>query len=121
MDQVTQSNSAQTEELSATAQALSEQAQRLREMVGAFTLRRSNTSRFGAASPSRASASLRAPEAVAGLTRKPRSGGSAGKNGTASRASKPKVIRQPVTTLVTAVQPVASVSGSASDDSFEEF
>jgi methyl-accepting chemotaxis protein len=39
MDQVTQSNSAQTEELSATAQALSEQSARLLELVSTFTLR----------------------------------------------------------------------------------
>jgi hypothetical protein len=38
MDQVTQSNSAQTEELSATAQALSEQASHLMQLVGTFTL-----------------------------------------------------------------------------------
>ncbi|MGD0731327.1 MAG: methyl-accepting chemotaxis protein [Terracidiphilus sp.] len=38
MDQVTQSNSAQTEELSATAQALSEQAAHLLELVSTFTL-----------------------------------------------------------------------------------
>jgi methyl-accepting chemotaxis protein len=38
MDQVTQSNSAQTEELSATAQALSEQASHLMELVATFTL-----------------------------------------------------------------------------------
>jgi len=38
MDQVTQSNSAQTEELSATAQALSEQASHLLELVSVFTL-----------------------------------------------------------------------------------
>jgi len=38
MDQVTQSNSAQTEELSATAQSLSEQAAQLLELVGTFTL-----------------------------------------------------------------------------------
>jgi methyl-accepting chemotaxis protein len=38
MDQVTQSNSAQTEELSATAQALSEQAAHLMDLVGTFTL-----------------------------------------------------------------------------------
>lgn len=38
MDQVTQSNSAQTEELSATAESLSEQAAHLLELVGAFTL-----------------------------------------------------------------------------------
>ena len=41
MDQVTQSNSAQTEELSATAQALSEQAAHLMELVGTFTLTQS--------------------------------------------------------------------------------
>jgi methyl-accepting chemotaxis protein len=38
LDQVTQSNSAQTEELSATAESLSEQAARLQELVGTFTL-----------------------------------------------------------------------------------
>ena len=38
MDQVTQGNSAQTEELSATAQSLSEQAARLLELVSTFTL-----------------------------------------------------------------------------------
>jgi methyl-accepting chemotaxis protein len=38
MDQVTQSNAAQTEELSATADSFSEQSVRLLELVGAFTL-----------------------------------------------------------------------------------
>ena len=38
MDQVTQSNSAQTEELSATAQSLSEQAGHLMDLVATFTL-----------------------------------------------------------------------------------
>jgi len=38
MDQVTQSNSAQTEELSATAQALADQSARLMELVSTFTL-----------------------------------------------------------------------------------
>jgi methyl-accepting chemotaxis protein len=41
MDQVTQSNSAQTEELSATAQSLAEQAARLLQLVGTFTLTQS--------------------------------------------------------------------------------
>jgi methyl-accepting chemotaxis protein len=44
MDQVTQSNSAQTEELSATAEALSEQAAHLLELVGTFTLSNSGKS-----------------------------------------------------------------------------
>jgi methyl-accepting chemotaxis protein len=43
MDQVTQSNSAQTEELSATAESLSEQAGHLLELVGTFTLRQSGS------------------------------------------------------------------------------
>jgi len=43
MDQVTQSNSAQTEELSATAQSLSEQSAHLLELVGTFTLSRGGT------------------------------------------------------------------------------
>jgi methyl-accepting chemotaxis protein len=38
MDQVTQSNSARTEELSATAQSLSEQSNHLMELVSTFTL-----------------------------------------------------------------------------------
>jgi hypothetical protein len=38
MDHVTQSNSAQTEELSATAQSLSGQASQLMELVSTFTL-----------------------------------------------------------------------------------
>jgi hypothetical protein len=38
MDQVTQANSAQTEELSATAQSLSEQSAHLMELVSTFTL-----------------------------------------------------------------------------------
>jgi methyl-accepting chemotaxis protein len=38
MDQVTQSNSAQTEELASTAHAFSQQAARLQELVGTFTL-----------------------------------------------------------------------------------
>ncbi len=38
MDQVTQSNSARPEELSATAQAFAGQATRLMELVGTFTV-----------------------------------------------------------------------------------
>jgi methyl-accepting chemotaxis protein len=38
MDQVTQSNSAQNQELSSTAQALSEQSVRLSQLVGTFNL-----------------------------------------------------------------------------------
>jgi methyl-accepting chemotaxis protein len=44
MDQVTQSNSAQTEELSATSQSLSEQASQLMELVNTFTLTKNGSS-----------------------------------------------------------------------------
>src|SRR5580704_7876587 len=44
MDQVTQSNSAQNEELSSTAQALSEQSVRLLQLVGTFKLSNSESS-----------------------------------------------------------------------------
>jgi methyl-accepting chemotaxis protein len=47
MDQVTQGNSAQTEELSATAEALSEQAAHLLELVGTFTLSNSGKGQRG--------------------------------------------------------------------------
>jgi methyl-accepting chemotaxis protein len=47
MDQVTQSNSAQTEELSATAQALSEQAAHLMELVSTFTLSQGGRNQHG--------------------------------------------------------------------------
>jgi len=47
MDQVTQANSAQTEELSATAQALSEQAAHLMELVSTFTLSQSGRDQRG--------------------------------------------------------------------------
>src|ERR1700761_4337371 len=45
MDQVTQSNSAQTEELSSTAQNLSGQAGRVLELVNTFTLDKSHSSK----------------------------------------------------------------------------
>jgi methyl-accepting chemotaxis protein len=44
VDQVTQANSAQTEELSATAQSLSEQSAHLLELVNTFTLRQGGDS-----------------------------------------------------------------------------
>jgi methyl-accepting chemotaxis protein len=47
MDRVTQSNSAQTEELSATAESLSEQAAHLLELVGTFTLSNSGKGQRG--------------------------------------------------------------------------
>ena len=67
MDHVTQSNSAQTEELSSTAQNLSAQAARLQELVGIFTLgnrRSSNGSRNNRPAPRQAKGTSRRPAAT---------------------------------------------------------
>ena len=68
MDQVTQSNSAQTEELSSTAQNLSAQAARLLELVGIFTLGNRAKHRTGAAdhrpAPRQAKGTSRRPAAT---------------------------------------------------------
>jgi ABC-type transporter Mla subunit MlaD len=51
MDQVVQSNAAQTEQLSSTAQALSEQAAQLQSLVGRFRLAEQRGARTVAAAP----------------------------------------------------------------------
>jgi methyl-accepting chemotaxis protein len=65
MDQVTQSNAAQTEELSSTAQSLSDQATRLMELVATFKLDNDSGRNSGRAlrpaSAKRASVQLRIP------------------------------------------------------------
>jgi methyl-accepting chemotaxis protein len=78
MDQVTQSNSAETEELSSTAQLLSVQSARLLELVGTFTLgndsEASNGSRGHRPAPRQAKGTSRRPAATgaaAGNTAKP--------------------------------------------------
>ena len=78
MDQVTQSNSAETEELSSTAQLLSVQSARLLELVGTFTLgndsEASNGSRGRRPAPRQAKGTSRRPaatHAAAGNTAKP--------------------------------------------------
>jgi methyl-accepting chemotaxis protein len=60
MDQVTQSNAAQTEQLSSTAQALSEQSHRLMELVGTFVLGNNGHSSH-AVPAARRSAAIRHP------------------------------------------------------------
>jgi hypothetical protein len=80
-------------------------------MVGAFTLRRKPG---GSGFQARAAASAQGSSvshADVIQPKKPRNGQS--KNGSAARASKPKIIRQPMTALVPA--------GGPKDDSFEEF
>jgi len=128
MDQVTQANSAQTEELSATAQSLSEQSAQLLELVGTFTLgQEQKNSRdrqlFHARDESTAfsgnSSSLIAPLAApAPQSTPPRSAktarGSAAKPDSRPRATKNAANRQPALAAATS-------AASGSDASFEEF
>lgn len=63
MDHVTQSNSAQTEELSSTAEALSDQSVRLMELVKTFTLDKGGRGGRTLAAPNRSAAPARAKSA----------------------------------------------------------
>ena len=67
MDQVTQSNAAQTEELSSTAQALAAQAEQLQALVARFKLGESGASAPKPVAP-RASAPVVAPKAPTGMS-----------------------------------------------------
>jgi len=106
MDQVTQSNSAQTEELSATAHTLSEEAGRLQELVAKFTLRGAS---FGGELSSRAT---RPQSGLVDLVRVKTASFAVSKHPSAARAATPKVIRHPATALA---------GTSINDDSFVEF
>jgi hypothetical protein len=138
MDQVTQSNSAQTEELSATAQSLSEQSAHLMELVSTFTLNQGgrnarerqvyqpheeNSAHLaGASLMNSVKANLMPPashpaqssQSGQRSTKAARSTGS-GKSESRSRASKISASRQPVLAA-------AAAGGSGGNDaSFEEF
>jgi len=110
MDQVTQSNSAQNAELSATAQSLSGQSMRLLELVGTFTLRSGGESSHGGykhqPSPNdrRAMATPAAPRPASR---------DAGKRAPAA----PNAHRQPAPNAVL----VGASDGRSEDASFEEF
>lgn len=78
MDQVTQGNAAQTEELSSTAQALAAQAEHLRNLVGRFRLAQKSTDQVSAESP--APMPVAAPPTVGVERRKPFSKGAAMRN-----------------------------------------
>jgi len=122
MDQVTQGNSAQTEELSATAESLSEQAAHLLELVGTFTLSNSAKGQRGhQAFQSHAAnrAEQTGPEqhsnsAVHPAAKTVRSNAVARSNSNARATKRPKS-RQPALS-------VTVPSGlTANDASFEEF
>ncbi len=120
MDHVTQSNSAQTEELSATAESLSEQAAHLLELVSTFTLHGSRQSHRDRQmyQPHAANAvpQSRSTKFLAGSARQPsivaRSNGAARVE---AQSSGGKRIHQPA--LASAIPN----SHAAADASFEEF
>jgi len=117
MDQVTQANSAQTEELSATAQSLAEQAARLQEVVSMFKLRGKSNSYQStdiykpkpvASAPVTVPANIQRPIAPIAAKSVPK------KPAVAAKSAKSKTTRQ----LVPAM---AMATSSGSDDAFEEF
>jgi methyl-accepting chemotaxis protein len=108
MDQVTQSNAAQTEQLSSTAQALSEQAQRLMELVGAFVFDQGGASAHTLPTARRSAAPRHA------LPAKPKRG----TRTVITPKSKPRVA---TVEPHGAPQTVLAVAGSHDEDSFEEF
>jgi methyl-accepting chemotaxis protein len=125
MDQVTQSNSAQTEELSATAQSLSEQSARLLELVGTFTLTQngngqrdrqvfqSHAASFG--KPSNQQSPVQHLKSAARPLAKTVRSSQAGKTNSSTRATKRPKSLEPALAI-------ALPSGtSASDASFQEF
>jgi methyl-accepting chemotaxis protein len=139
MDQVTQANSAQTEELSATAQALSEQSARLMELVATFTLDRDGKNARGhqffeahEESPAHAVGVSLVHSAKPGLAnsvqahsaaqsnRVAQRSSKAGRNAASAKAesrtrSKNSASRQPALAVATASE------AGGSDASFEEF
>jgi methyl-accepting chemotaxis protein len=113
MDHVTQSNSSQTEELAATAQAFAEQALRLQELVATFTLgssrESSHANHTGQPSPQGDRSSAGAARKHAPAAR------NAGAGKTVSSASNRRTPHPEAAVLV------ASAAVSHDDASFEEF
>jgi methyl-accepting chemotaxis protein len=108
MDRITQANAAQTEQLSSTAQAMSEQAQRLMELVGTFVLGQGGASAH-ALPAARRSAVVRHPPPAKPSPRA---------RTVVTAKNKPRAASvEPRGTLRTAL----TVAGSHDDASFEEF
>jgi methyl-accepting chemotaxis protein len=140
MDQVTQGNSAQTEELSATAQSLSAQAAHLLELVSAFTLsqgEKSDRDRHAAYANEQnhshsvgmslvQSAQASVSHSVSSAGPGPQSNPSRQRPARPSRASGAKSSPRPRASKATDALPPALVTATAtvpgvSDASFEEF
>jgi methyl-accepting chemotaxis protein len=112
MDQVTQSNSAQTEELSSTAQALAEQAARLTQLVGTFKLGSSRERSWRDRAPQPAATS---PRPAAALSRPRRAASSVitARRGPSAQNGHRRFTPEAVL--------VGGPGGSSGEDSFEEF
>jgi methyl-accepting chemotaxis protein len=128
MDQVTQSNSAQTEELSGTAQALAEQAAHLMELISAFTLSQGsrNQRERGSKAPRPAASSdfMMPSSSLVQRTEvrrpAPRAAAAAKPDSHSKRVKAPAKPSLALTGTVSASAPPAATAGS-SDRSFEEF
>jgi len=107
MDQVTQSNSAQTEELSSTAASLSDQSQGLMELVKTFTLSRDRKPAHTGSGPRHTAVAVQAES-------KPRKGFVPRAVAAARKVAQPAPKLQPETAAVHA-------GAEASDASFQEF
>lgn len=115
VDQVTQSNSAQTEELSATAESLSEQAAHLLELVGAFTLSHAGN---GQRERKVSQPQVGTAQHLNKLMRQPAKAirsGLAAQTSLIARGSRKRISKQP--TLATAVP----IGATINDASFQEF
>jgi methyl-accepting chemotaxis protein len=128
MDHVTQSNSAQTEELSATAHVLSQQAAQLLELVGSFTLNVSTAGSihgqsFGsreAAQPERSSPARYAQSGPSSnhVVRRPSKGGRSGVNLALTHRA---VHKAELPAVLASASASASKASAASSESFQEF
>jgi methyl-accepting chemotaxis protein len=119
MDHVTQSNSAQTEELSATANALSDQAAHLLELVGIFTVNQKPEHREQRTFQPRASNPAQQASFARPLNRGARQPAKTAQNGAQEKPkSNARAGQRP-----TNPQPALAVAvpGGSSDDSFQEF
>ncbi|MGA2807298.1 MAG: methyl-accepting chemotaxis protein [Terracidiphilus sp.] len=115
MDHVTQSNSAQTEELSATAQALSEQAANLLHLLTTFTLDNGGKNQGNGRGDSR-----RAEAYSPNIDPAPRHPNKAVRSSAPARADNSARVRKAPTRPVAPVLAVAPSTGS-DDASFGEF
>jgi methyl-accepting chemotaxis protein len=115
MDHVTQSNSAQTEELSATAQALSEQAANLLDLVRTFTLDKGERNQGSGRGDSR-----RAEAHSAYIDPASRNPGRAVRGSASAKVDNFALARKAAPRFATPAVAVAASTGS-SDASFKEF